>query len=112
MYNLDKKIDEYSEELFTDLGLTALPEEAKADIYARVQDHLHRVIIDTLSPLVRPADAGRIKIALGHEDYRALDIVVRRYPQFKDEVQTKIDQKFVNLKQIIAEEQQHARYTN
>lgn len=108
MYNLDKKIDEYSEELFTDLGLTALPEEAKADIYARVQEHLHRVIIDTLSPLVRPADAGRIKSVLDHEDYHALDRVLKRYPQFKDEVETKIDQEFTNLKQIITEEQQHA----
>ena len=108
MHNLDKKIDEYSEELFSDLGLTGLPEEAKADIYARVQEHLHRVIVDTLSPLVGPSDAGRIKSALDHEDYHALDAVATRYPQFRDELQAKIDQEFANLKQTISEEQKHA----
>ena len=45
---LNEKIDQYSEEMFVDLGLSDLPEDRKAEIYARVQDHLHQAMFSML----------------------------------------------------------------
>ena len=55
-YDLEQKIEDYSGELFADLGLATLTEDDKADLYARVQEHLHQVIVEILRPfLAEPA---------------------------------------------------------
>ena len=107
--HLDKKIDEYSDELFLDLGLVSLPEEQKADIYARLQDHLHRVILQTLSKVLSAAEIERIKTTLEQEDYKSLSKIFKKYPQFLKELGSKVQEEFDRLKVIIREEQKHAR---
>lgn len=108
MYNLDKQIDEYSEELFADLGLAILPEEQKADLYARVQEHLHAVIIELLRPMVRPDELTSLHAALEQEDYRVLGRTLKRYSQLKKPLEDKIEAEFQKLKLTIAEELKHA----
>lgn len=107
-YDLEKKIDDYSAELFADLGLAILPEDDKADLYARLEDHLHQVILSVLRPLLSASEIAKIKQAFDQEDYHALDEVLKGYPQYKDSLETKIDEEFKKLKLTIAEEQKHA----
>jgi hypothetical protein len=106
--DLNKRIEEYSEELFADLGPVALPEEKKADVYARVQEHLHRIILATLTPVLGHAEISRIHETLEQEDYRALGKILKHYPQYQQTVDTRIDEEFKNLKLMIAEEQKNA----
>lgn len=108
MKNLNKKIDEYSEELFADLGLVSLAEEKKADLYARIQEHLHRVILETLKKVLNEGEISRIHNALEQEDYRTLNKLLKKYPQYKDILEERIETEFLNLKLIIAEEQKNA----
>lgn len=107
-YDLDKKLDEYSEELFVDLGLTGLPEEQKADIYARLEERLHHVILNTLTPALSGAEVSKLKLALEQEDYRGLSKILKKHPQFKTELEEKIQKEFDQLKLTLAEEQKHA----
>lgn len=107
-YDLGQKIEDYSEELFNDLGVATLSEDDKADLYARVQEHLHQVIVKILHPLLPPAEIAKIKQSLGQEDYHALNRILANYPQYKDTLETKIDEEFKKLKLTIAEEQKNA----
>lgn len=107
-YDLEKKIEEYSEELFNDLGLATLTEDDKADLYARVQEHLHQVIVEILRPHLAQAEIAKIKQSVGQEDYHALDQILANYPQYKETLETKIDEEFEKLKLTIAEEQKNA----
>ncbi len=107
-YDLDKKLDEYSEELFVDLGLTALPEEEKADIYARLEERLHHVILNTLTPTLSSAEFAKINLALEQEDYRGLSKILKKHPQFKVLLEEKIQKEFDQLKLTVAQEQKHA----
>ena len=109
MYKLDKKIDEYSESLFTDLGLATLSEDEKADIYARVQDHLHSLMFQTLSPVIPVKDMNALRQRVIEEDYRKLENVLARYPDVKEELEEKIEEEYNNLKSIISEEHEHGR---
>ncbi len=110
--NLDKKIDEYSEQLFADLGLTNLPEEGKADIYARVQEHLHKSIQETLKSVLRsPHELVRIGAALEQENYKELSRILKKYPQYKTKLEEEVEKEFQNLKAIITEEQKYAGTT-
>ena len=106
-YDLEEKIENYSEDLFNDLGLASLDEEGKADLYARVQDNLHRAIAEALKDLLPQSELSKIKQALDQEDYHALDLVLKEYPQYKDTLETKIDEEFKKLKLTIAEEQRN-----
>ena len=108
-YDLEKKIDDYSAELFTDLGLASLSEEGKADLYARLEEHLHRAILSVVRPLVEAAEIIKINQALDHEDYYAVGEVLRSYPQYKNNLESKIDEEFNKLRLIIVEEQKNAR---
>ncbi|OGE76935.1 MAG: hypothetical protein A3C85_01345 [Candidatus Doudnabacteria bacterium RIFCSPHIGHO2_02_FULL_48_21] len=108
-YDLEQKIEDYSEELFIDLGLATLTEETKADLFARVQNHLHQVIAEIVKQYLPAPDVTKINQALSEEDYRALDVVLKNYPQYKEQLETKIDEEFAKLKQTISEEQTNAR---
>jgi|SRR3989338_7381526 len=108
MKNFDKKIEEYSEELFVDLGLSALSEEKKADIYARLQEHFHKTILNTVAGKVKSGDLEKIQKALDQEDYEALADILRKYAQFQNALDEKIEQEYNGLKLIIAEEQKNA----
>lgn len=108
MVDLGKKIDEYSEEVFVDLGLTALPEERKAEIFARLQDHLHQAILKELNPLIRSSDLANISAALEEENYQTVDRILKRYPLYKQRLESKIEREFQKLKSILGEEQLHA----
>lgn len=106
--NLDKKIEEYSEELFVDLGLSALPEEKKADIYARLQERFHKTILNTVTGKVKDGDLKKIQTALDQEDYEALAGILKKYAQFQSALDERIEQEYNSLKLIIAEEQKNA----
>ena len=108
-YDLEQKIEDYSEELFVDLGLATLTEETKADLFARVQNHLHQVIVEFLRPRLAAGEIAKINQALNEEDYHSLDMVLKEYPQYKDALETKIDEEFLKLKLTISEEQKNAR---
>ena len=110
-YDLEQKIEDYSEELFSDLGLATLTEDDKADLYARVQDHLHRVIVEILRPLLPGKEVAKIKQSVDEEDYHALDQTLSAFPQYKDTMEAKIDEEFEKLKLTISEEQRHGGAT-
>lgn len=107
MYDLEKKIDDYTDTLFIDLGLTNLPEENKADIFARVQDHLHKALLETLAPVIRAQELARISDALEQENYQLLSKILEHYPQYKDKIENKIESEMQSLKLIITEEQKN-----
>lgn len=109
MYDLDRKINDYSEELFLDLGLVSLSEEKKADIYARVKDHLHQFLLSNLGSVFSPAEVESIHAALEQEDYEALDLVLKTQENFKRDLEQEIDQEFKTLKLTIVEEQRNAK---
>lgn len=106
-YDLGKKIDEYSDELYFDLGLTGLPEEEKADIYARVQEHMHAVILMALRQMIGPAETEKIHEDFEREDYRSLRRALKKFPKFVQELDNKIKDELGQLKLTIAEEQKH-----
>lgn len=108
---LDKKIDEYSEELFVDLGLTNLPEEKKAEIYARLEDHLHQVILDYLKKVLDNKVTEKVRIALEQEDYRRLASILKRYQRLRTALEEQVQKEFDNLKAVMAEELKHAGQT-
>lgn len=105
---LDKKIDEFGDELFVDLGLTALPEERRAEIYARLEDHLHQVIIAHLSKILDKRTLRAIENALEQEDYRQLKRILKKYPQHASALEDKVNLEFDRLKLTIAKEQKNA----
>jgi hypothetical protein len=107
MLDIGKKINDYSEELFADLGMSILPEEKKADIYARVQEHIHEVILDCLSEALDTAELYRIKQAMDVENYVLLKKALDRHPDIKDSLEEKIDAEFNKLKLTVAEEQKN-----
>ncbi|OGE79215.1 MAG: hypothetical protein A2751_04450 [Candidatus Doudnabacteria bacterium RIFCSPHIGHO2_01_FULL_46_14] len=109
-YDLEQKIEDYSEELFSDLGLASLSEDDKADLFARVQEHLHQVIVEVLRPLLPAPEITKMKQSLNQEDYHALDLVLAAYPQHKEAMEAKIDEEFEKLKLTIAEEQKNAGF--
>ena len=111
-YNLEKQVDEYSEELFLDLGLAAVPEEEKAEIYARLQEHLHKVILDTLRPALKRQDTAGLERALEEENYHRLDKILKRHPGNKELLEKNLDRAFQNLKLIMTEEQKNAGKTS
>lgn len=109
MYNLDQKIEEYTEELFVDLGLTQIPEDEKAEVFARMREQFHKVILATLSGAVSPHDLSAIEHAMEQENYDELSKIIKRYPQFKNELEEKIQKEFDQIKFAIIEEQKHDR---
>lgn len=104
MEHLDAIIEEYSEELFADLGLVALPEEKKAEIYARLEDHLHKLILDTLTPLISADEIAQVKLSLEEEDHHRLEKIFKRFPQHRANLEQKIREELRNLTLIISEE--------
>lgn len=107
-YDLSKKIDEYSEELYFDLGLTGLAEEQKADLYARIQDHLHAVILEAAIEVLRPRELQDLRSGFEQEDYRGLGRILKNHPEFAKDFDEKIKEELGKLKLTIAEEQKHA----
>ena len=107
-YEFEKKIEDFSEDIFGDLGSAMLTEDDKADVYARVQDRLHRVILFELQPLLSGAEMGSIRSAIEQEDYYALDAILEKYPEYKNTLETKIDEDLQGLKSTITEEQRNA----
>lgn len=106
--DLPKKIEDYLEELFADLGLTSLSEEKKADLYARVQEHLHRAIMETFKPVLDKGGVAKLDQALEQENYGYLSALIKNQAVIKPELDKKIEQEFEALKLIIAKEQEHA----
>lgn len=107
--NVAQKIEEFTEELFVDLGLTMLPEEKKADIFARVEEHFRRAIIGSLRALSPGTDLSRLERALAEERTELLDRALRKYPQHRQAVENKIEEELQKLKLIIAEEQKNGQ---
>ncbi len=108
MYDLEKEIQNYSDDLFTDLGLAALSEDRKADVFARLQEHLHRVILETLRPVMTADETLEIEELLEQEDYHEFALAIRKHSEKKQELEEKISEEFEKLKLIILEEQRYA----
>lgn len=107
MFDFAKKITEYSDELFTDLGMEAFPEEEKAEIYARVQEHIHQVITDSLRPVVETSLLQKARRALEEENYIAVDKILEKHPKVKTHLEETIDSEFHKFKSMVIEEQKH-----
>lgn len=105
---LDKKIDQYSDELYEDLGGIDLPEEKKAEIYARLQDHLHAVILETLKKVLGSRQMEEIEKLLEQENYVRLAEILKGYRQYTSELEQKVQEEFDKLKVTLLEEQKHA----
>lgn len=112
MYDLGKKIDEFSDELYIDLGLADLPEERKADLFARIQEHLHQALLATLRGVLGEKELGEVRTTLDQEDYGRLASILNRYPAHKSEIEKKLETEMQNLKVIISEEQKNERETS
>lgn len=108
-YNLEKKIEEYCEELFVDLGLLDMSEEKKAEIYARVEDHLQKIILETLTPALAQEVLAKINLAFEQENYKMLEDALKKHSKIREALEEKIETELRILKTTIAEEQQHAR---
>ena len=108
MREFNKRIEEFSEELYADLSPVPLPEEVKADIYARIEERLHQVIMDIVSPKLGSVGSSAIKDALDHEDYPRLSDMLSRHDKLTQEVQHRIEEELKNSKVTISQEQQHA----
>ena len=109
MYDLGQRISEYTEELYSDLGLSDLPEEKKADLFARIEEHFHQTILGTLRNLITASHLAAIKTALVEENYEKVGNIVGRYPKLKTLLENKIEEESAKLKLIITEEQKDAR---
>lgn len=108
MFSLSKKIEEFTDELFADLGLTAEAEEKKADLFARIEDQFHRAILDTLRPRMSRGELAAVELALTQESYNDLENLLKKYPQFFEVLENKIQTKLDQLKLTIAQEQKDA----
>lgn len=106
---LAEKIDQYSDELFADLGLVTLSEEEKADIFARLEEHLHKVILEMVAPVATRKELSKIERALDGENYQQVGRLLEQFSQLKNKLEQKIEQEFQILKLTIAEEQKHAK---
>ena len=98
MNDLEEKIEEYADGLFEDLGFTDLPEERKAEIFARVEEHLHNVIVDELS---RDLDAVKMEVlkkALSQQDYKVASGVLDMAEK-KVVLENRIERELNQLKQ-------------
>ena len=108
MNDLEEKIEEYADGLFEDLGFTDLPEERKAEIFARVEEHLHNVIVDELS---RDLDAVKMEVlkkALSQQDYKVASGVLDMAEK-KVVLENRIERELNQLKAVIKREQRYAR---
>lgn len=106
---LGEKIDQYSDELFADLGLATLSEEEKADIFARLEEHLHKVILEMIASVATAHELAKIEQALDGENYREVGRLLEQFKELKNKLEQKIEQEFQILKLTIAEEQKHAK---
>lgn len=112
MKDLDQKISGYSEELFLDLGLTRASEDEKADMYARIQDHMHEFIMKNLVHVFSTDDIEQINMSLEQEDYETLAHILDTKPVFKQSLEVRLDEEFASLKNIITEEQKNNQTGN
>lgn len=108
MQDLNKQIEEYTDELFAELGPVTLPEERKADLFARIEEHLHAAILRELAPTLSKAEHQRLKTGLEQGDYAVLKRILKTSPEFKKILDDRLDIEFRSLKLIISEEQKNA----
>jgi len=108
MRELNKRIEEFSEELYADLSPVPLPEEVKADIYARIEERLHQVIKEAAVSKISSSELEVVKNSLDHEDYGKLSDTLGRHAELTAEIQEKIEQELKNLKTLIQQEQKDA----
>ena len=111
MYDLEQKIEDYSGELFVDLGVSSLSEEQKADLYARVQEHFHKVMIDLFSPVLNSAQLHQLVESLDQEDYEFLKNVLQKHPEISANLEDRIEREFSRLKLTITQEQANLKKT-
>ena len=109
MYDLEQKIEDYSRELFVDLGVSNLSEDQKADLYARVQEHFHKVMVEAFSRILNPKELDRLIESLDQEDYEFLKNILQRHPEITPNVEDKIEQEFGRLKMAITKEQENLK---
>lgn len=107
MTNLGEKIDKYADELFTDLGLVDLPEDQRADIFARIEERFEQVVISEISDIISISDRAELKQAFDEQDYEAVERVLNRYPQRLSRLEHKVDLELNRLKDLIAAEQKN-----
>jgi len=110
MEDLGHKIEEYVDELFDDLGPTELPEDKKADIFARVEERLHKLILNRAGPGLPRDKAGALASALQQQDYAAADKLLKLASNDTNSLNRAIDQEMKEFKQIIEKEQKYERH--
>lgn len=108
--NLAEKIDNYTDELYADLGLVEMTDEQKAHVFARVEEHLYQAISSGLS-YVESKDKKELQVALEQQNYSAAMEVVARYPASAHLVEKAVDRELKKIKFLIIEEQNNARET-
>ena len=108
MSDLEKKIDELSDSLFLELNLKPTTEESKAEIFAHIQDALHKVIFDTYEAVLKSEEKQLVKRCLEGENYNALEDVFRKYPKLEEELEQKLPLVLGQLKEIFVKEQENA----
>lgn len=109
MQNIGQKIEELSEDLHADLGLAHLPDEEKADLFARLQEHLHAIILAAVSGALSHKETQRVTQALDQENYEMVDRTLKHHPELETKLEDEITRGFNELKSIITEEQNNAR---
>lgn len=108
MGDLGQKIEEYAEALHADLGLVHLPDEQKADLFARLEEHLHEIIVRAVSPVLSHKENTRIHQALEQENYETVGKILKHHPELGEKIEKEMTRGFNELKLTIAEEQKNA----
>jgi len=108
MNDLEEKIEEYADGLFEDLGFSDLPEERKAEIFARVEERLHKVIVDELSADLDSSKMEILKKALSQQDYKIASGILDMTEK-KDILKRRIERELNQLKKVIEKEQRYVR---
>ena len=106
---LGEKIEDYVDELFSDLGLVDLPEEQKAQVFARVEERLHQVVMEKVKADLPTGQFEVLKKALEQQDYKVAAGILDLSPEKKTVLEKSVEHELNNLRGVIAKERRYAR---
>ena len=109
MTDLTEKIEKYTDGLFEDLGPTELSEERKADIFARVEERLQKVIISEAQRELPLKQRDILNKALEQQDYVVVSGMLNLSEERKARLENKIEHELNQLRSVIRKEQRYVR---
>ncbi|MBI4050033.1 MAG: hypothetical protein HY398_01130 [Candidatus Doudnabacteria bacterium] len=108
MQNIGQKIEELSETLHADLGLAHLSDEEKADLFARLQEHLHEIMFNAVRGALSHKENQRLRAALEQENYDVVGRILKHHRELEKKIEEEMERGASELKLTITEEQKNA----